>query len=416
MLPENDIARRTAERAARESYGRMVAILAARTRDLSAAEDALSEAFRIALDTWPQRGVPDRPEAWLLTTARRRLAHGFRHARVVQNAASTVDIMSDESLARITAKDTSDMPDERLKLMFICAHPAIDESIQAPLMLQTVLGLAAARIARCFLIPAATLGQRLVRAKIKIRDAGIRFAAPEPDELADRLDAVLTAIYAAYSTGWDDMAGDSPSHAGLADEAIWLARVVTGLLPSEPEAKGLLALMLYCEARRPARRCPNGVFVPLDQQDSRRWSRAMIIEAEACLTDAARHGIMGRFQLEAAIQSVHVQRPVTGKTNWAALVQLYDALVKLAPTMGALVARAAVVAEAGAPSMAREQLMALPTEALEYQPYWASLGRVMRLLGQKADAERAFARAAALSTDPAVRAFMLAQAKDGAMD
>lgn len=394
---------RAAERAARESYGRLVALLAARSRDVAAAEDALAEGFRQALETWPVRGIPERPEAWLLTAARRVLGHRARHAQVRSAAATALALLAEEA-----QEDPPATPDHRLNLLFVCAHPAIDPAIQAPLMLQTVLGLDAARIAASFLIPPAAMSQRLVRAKGKIRDAGIAFALPEPADLPPRLDGVLRAIYAAYGTGWDEAFAADSRHVGLAEEAVWLARLVVALQPDAAEAKGLLALMLHCEARRPARRSPAGAFVPLDRQDTALWSRPMMAEAEALLRDAARAATPGRLQLEAAIQSVHAQRAGTGRTDWPAIVALYGLLAQLSPTVGVQVARAAAQAEAGDPAAALALLDALA--ATSYQPWWACRARALARLGRAEDASAAFRHAAGFSTDPAVRAWLLAQA------
>ncbi len=398
-----ETARRAAEQAARQSYGKLVAILGARGRDVAAAEDALAEAFRIALQTWPERGVPDRPEAWLLVTARRALGHAARHARVVDAGQATLELLQPDPAA-------PDFPDERLALLFICAHPAIDEAIQAPLMLQTVLGLDAERIAACFLTSPAAMGQRLVRAKAKIRDAGIAFAVPDTDALPARLDAVLSAIYAAYGTGWEDVHDAEPRRKGLAEEAIWLARVAAGLLPASAEARGLLALMLHCEARRPARRDAAGRFVPLDAQDPAAWRPEMIAEAEDILAAAGRMGAPGRFQIEAAIQSVHAARARTGTTNWPVLVALYDYLAELTPTIGVMVARAAVTAAAGDAAGALRLLDEIDPRGRGYQPWWAARGRALTLLGRGLEAAEAFATAAGLTEDEAVRAYLLAQA------
>ena len=297
-------ARRAVEQAARDSHGRLVAFLAARSHDVAAAEDALADAFEAALETWPLHGVPQKPEAWLLTVARRRLIDNARHVRVHTDAAPTL------RAGREAQELATGMvfPDERLKLMFICAHPAIATAARTPLMLQTVLGLDAARIASAFLARPTAMGQRLARAKAKIRDARIRFELPEAQELPPRLDSVLEAIYAAYGSGWDDVAGADPRRKGLAVEAIDLGRLLLRLMPAEPEAQGLLALMLYCEARRGARRSAAGGYVPLSEQDVRLWSKPMIEEADGLLVAAGRVGRIGRFQLEAAIQSAHARR------------------------------------------------------------------------------------------------------------
>lgn len=398
-------ARRTAERAARESYGRLVAILSARTRDLAATEDALADAFSQALRTWPVSGVPARPEAWLLTAARRVLGHGARHTRVREAAATALAMMAEEA----ATAEAGAARDLRLNLLFVCAHPAIDPAIQAPLMLQTVLGLDAARIAACFLVAPAAMGQRLVRAKVKIRDAAIGFTLPEARDLPGRLDAVLRAIYAAYGTGWDDAFATDARHHALSDEAIWLARLIVALLPAAPEAKGLLALMLHCEARRAARRDASGRFVPLARQDTAHWTPSMTVEAESLLRDAAQAGAPGRFQIEAAIQSAHAQRAFTGVIPWSAIVALYTLLERLAPSIGVRVAHAAALAEAGDPIRALVLLDEIGPAAGSYQPWWATRARALHRAGQDAAARLAYESAARLSDDAAVRGYLRAQ-------
>jgi RNA polymerase sigma-70 factor, ECF subfamily len=397
-------AHRAAERVARAFYGRLVALLAARTRDIAAAEDALAEAFVAALRTWPERGVPDNPEAWLLTAARRSFEHGVRHAAVREAAAGALRLAQEEMEARVPAS----LPDERLKLLFVCAHPAIDGAARTPLMLQTVLGLDAARIGAAFLIAPATMSQRLVRAKAKIKEAGLRFAEPDPHALRDRLDAVLSAIYAAYGTAWDDAPG-AEGDGGLAEEAIYLSRLLVELLPGEPEPRGLLSLILHCEARAAARRTADGAFVPLAEQDAGLWSRSLIVEAEALLTEASRFGRFGRFQTEAAIQSVHAQRAVTGRTEVRALVMLYDVLVRQAPSIGALVARAITYGNAFGPEAGLTELDTIATERVaSYQPYWAARAHLLQMLG-RSDAAGTYERAIGLTSDPAVRSYLSAR-------
>ena len=322
---------RAAEEAAREGYGRLVAYLSARSRDVAAAEDALGEAFRAALETWPRDGVPDRPEAWLLAVARRQLIDDARHDRVKADAAPSLKLAAERKQFEAVPIDDEAIPDVRLKLMFVCAHPAIDAASRTPLILQTVLGLDAARIASAFLVAPAAMGQRLVRAKAKIRDAGIPFEVPRPADLPARLGPVLDAVYAAFGTGWEDADGVDPRRRGLAAEAIWLARILAKLIPDEAEALGLLALLLHCEARREARRSTSGSYVPLDEQDTALWSRPMIAEAERSLASAAALRSIGRYQLEAAIQSVHAQRAITGRTSWGAVALLYGELVRPLP-------------------------------------------------------------------------------------
>jgi RNA polymerase sigma-70 factor (ECF subfamily) len=398
--PSHANAHEAAEGVARSSYGRLVAFLAARSGDVAGAEDALAEAFARALETWPSHGVPDRPEAWLVTVARRQLIQQARRADVRARAEPTLRVLA-AGADRLASGVP--FPDDRLKLLFTCAHPAIDSRMHAPLMLQTVLGLDAERIAAAFLVSPSAMGQRLVRVKTKIRDAGIPFAVPRPSELPDRLDAVLEAIYAAYGTGWDDIAGFDPRNRGLTDESVRLAQVVVDLLPDEPEARGLLALMLHCEARRDARRSETGAFVSLAEQDPARWDPALVRDAEEHLSIAAEHGQLGRFQLEASVQSVHALRVVTGSTDWSTIAKLYDGLVTVAPTVGAFVARAAAYLEAVGPAEAVAQLDELPADAVrDYQPFWVVRAEALRREGDPT-AEQAYDRAIGLTREPALR-------------
>ena len=391
-----------AEEVARSSYGRLLAMLASRSGDIAAAEDALADAFAAALVQWPRDGVPANPIGWLLTVARRSIGHAFGRRRTAEAAVDSVRLLDNE---RVEAAG-SPFGDDRLSLLFVCAHPAIEVEAQAPLMLQTVLGLDAAHIAACFLVPSATMGQRLVRAKRRIRDAGIGFAIPEPGELGPRVGAVLSAMYAAYGTAWEDVNGAEGRLAGLATEAIWLARLLRRLLPQDPEVMGLLSLMLHCESRRDARRDGEGGFVPLLGQDMARWSGSMILEAEALLRSAAGHASPGRFQTEAAIQSLHAHQRITGERFSEPLARLYDVLAGFAPTTGVLVARAVAYADNGDPPAAMRQLDAIG-RAGAYQPWWAARARVCWLAGDEAEASSAAKMAAGLSADPGVRRFLL---------
>ncbi|MHB2167076.1 RNA polymerase sigma factor [Alsobacter sp. R-9] len=399
--------RRAAERAARTSYGRLLAFLSARTRDVAAAEDALAEAFRAALETWPIRGVPDKPEAWLLTAARRTLIDAARRAATRSHATEALlDALAEAEEERMAAA-SRDIPDTRLALLFVCAHPQIDPGARTPLMLQTVFGLDAARIAGAFLTSPATMGQRLVRAKARIRDAGLRFEVPGPEAWGERLAAVLEAVYAAYGTGWDDVSGSDPRRAGLAGEAIDLARLLVDLLPGEPEALGLLALVLHCEARRDARRDAAGGFVALAEQDTALWSQPLQREAEEALRRAAALGRPGRFQTEAAIQSVHAMRARAGTTDWPMVAMLHDALLVFALGIGARVSHAAAHAEASGPVAGLRLLDALPQDAVRsYQPYWALRAHLLARSGAVEEARAAFGLAIGLSEDPAVRDFL----------
>jgi predicted RNA polymerase sigma factor len=396
---------RTIERVARESYGRLVAYLSANTRDLAAAEDALSDALVAAITSWPRDGVPQNPEAWLMTAARHSIIDAVRHQHVVLAGEPTLQLLKENSME--TTYSTG-FPDERLKLLFVCAHPAIDPNMHTPLMLQTVLGLDAVRIAAAFLVSPKTMGQRLVRAKTKIRDGGIRFEIPDQRDLPQRLDAVLDAIYAAFGIGWDDMAGADQGGRGLAEEAIWLARVLVQLMPGEAEVLGLLALMLHCEARRAARRGPDGRYIPLSEQDPNLWSRPFIDEAEHHLLEASKYRRRGRFQLEAAIQSVHAERGRTGRVEWTAIVGFYEQLNRIWPTVGRRTGYAAALAEANEAERGLAALDAIDQDAVSaYQPYWAVRAHLLKLLGKGPEARRAYDRAIGLAEDPAVREFLL---------
>jgi RNA polymerase sigma-70 factor (ECF subfamily) len=399
-------ARRTVERVARESYGRLVAYLSWHTHDLASAEDALSNALVSALTHWPQDGVPQNPEAWLLTAARRSLIDVIRHERVVLASEPTTQLLKESSTE--AAALSTEFPDERLKLLFVCAHPAIDPAMHTPLMLQTVLGLDAARIGQAFLIAPKTMGQRLFRAKTKIRSGGIPFEIPQERDLSERLEAVLEAIYAAFGIAWDDMAGGDQRRRNLVEEGIWLARVLLQLMPSEGEVQGLLALMLHCEARRPARRGPDGRYIPLSEQDPNLWSLPVMEEAERHLAEAFQRGRIGRFQLEAAIQSVHAERARSGRTDWSAIVLFYEQLIRLSPALGTRAGYAAAAAEANGPEAGLAVLESIDPDAVShYQPYWAVRAHVLEKLGKTAEASDAYDRAIGLSEDPAVREFLL---------
>jgi predicted RNA polymerase sigma factor len=396
---------RTIERVARESYGRLVAYLSVHTHDLASAEDAFSEALVAALKAWPRDGPPQNPEAWLLTAARHSLIDVIRHQRVVLASEPTLVLLKENSPE---AALSTEFPDERLKLLFVCAHPAIDPAVHTPLMLQTVLGLDAARIAHAFLVPPKTMGQRLFRAKTKIRDGGIQFEIPQERDLPERLEAVLEAIYAAFGIGWDDMFGIDQRGRDLAQEAIWLARVLLQIMPSEADVQGLLALMLHCEARRSARRAFDGRYVPLSEQDPKQWSLPLIEEAERHLAEAFKRGRSGRFQLEAAIQSVHAERVHTGRTDWAAIVLFYEQLIHISPALGTRVGYAAAVAEAEGPEAGLAVLDPIAPDAVShYQPYWAVRAHLLQGLGKTHEASDAYDRAVGLAEDPAVREFLL---------
>ena len=395
---------KAAERVARESYGRLLAFLAARTRDVAGAEDALADAFAAALRTWPDRGVPDNPDAWLLTAARHRQTDAARRGQTQAMGEEHLQLMAEE--IEQASRTPDEIPDRRLALMFACAHPAIEAGMRAPLILQTILGLTAEAIAAAFLVPAGAMGQRLVRAKARIRQAGIPFRVPDRDELPERLDGVLEAIYAAYAKAWAEIGEEGTSP--LADEAIWLGRLVVSLLPREPEAKGMLALMLYTEARRAARRDPAGTYVPLDEQDVALWNASQLQTAEALLHEANAAGPSGRYQMEAAIQSAHMARCVSGRDTRRAILALYDHLLALTGSPVAALNRSVALAAVDGPAAALEQIHTLASDKrmLRYQPYWAVRGHLLAQAGRQTEAHEALTLARGLSTDGAVRRYL----------
>ncbi|MFD1942883.1 RNA polymerase sigma factor [Paradevosia shaoguanensis] len=404
-MPETSDA--VAEAVARRSYGKLVAILAARTRDVVGAEDALSEAFAAALADWPRHGVPDNPEAWLLAIARRKRIDASRHDKVTTAASDHLRLIAEE--LQDMSSETRPIPDQRLALMFACAHPAIEPGIRSPLILQTILGFNAQAIGSAFLVAPATMGARLSRAKAKIKAAGIPLRVPDRSELPDRLSPVLEAVYGAYAGGWNDPAGADASLRNLAGEAIWLGRLIAELLPQEPEALGLLALMLYSHARQAARRDQHGEFVPLADQDIALWGHPMITEAETLLLRASKLGGFGRYQLEAAIQSAHIDGRRSGLTDWPAIVQLYDGLCAITNSPVALINRAIAVAETQGPAAGLAALPTADNRLAEYQPYWAARAELLVRLGDISAADAAYTRAIGLEADPAVRRFLQKQ-------
>jgi predicted RNA polymerase sigma factor len=398
VRPDDTAAR--AEQVARAAYGHLLAVLAAPTGDIPTAEDALSDAFVQALTSWPVRGVPDNPEGWLFAVARNRLRDLYS-----SSARRTSVPWLDLEPAVFDELELEAIPDKRLELLFVCAHPAIEAGIRTPLMLQTVLGFEAAQIATAFAVPAPAMAQRLVRAKRRIRDARIPFTVPTRQDMPARLPAVLEAIYGAYAIDWVLVSGEAVRDS-LSGEALYLASTLAALLGDEPEAFGLAALIALSLSRAGAR-VVDGVPVPLDEQDTARWDTGLIAQGEAWLRRAHSFGRIGRFQLEAAIQSVHSARAVSGSTDWGSLRKLYEALVRLAPTLGARVSRAAAIAHLDGAAAGLAALDEITDPAVErFQPAWATRAHLLAKAGRSREAADAFEKAIALTTDPATRGYL----------
>lgn len=401
------------ERTARESYGRLVAWLAAQSGDLQRAEDALSDALQAALVTWPERGVPDNPEAWLLTAARRRTIDRVRRAKTRHQAVDTLRRQAEE---RASSPFAASFPDRRLELLFVCAHPDVPEAIRTPLMLQVVLGWTAERIGSAWLVAPTTMGQRLSRAKRRLKEARVPFELPPPTAMAERLTYVLDAVYAATAAGFAQH-GDEEL-AGLGDEALWLCQLLVQRLPREPEVLGLYALVLFTGARRRAQRV-HGAYVPLDEQDPAQWHIDAIEEAERALRRASHivassvpPEVPGPYQLEAAIQSVHCDRRHGGPADAALLLRLYRVLVEHHPTIGAYIGYSAACDRAERPADGLAVLDQLePQRVRGHAPYWAVRGQLLRSVGDVDGAREALRRAAGLTADPAQRDWLLARAR-----
>lgn len=396
-------AARLAGVAARDSYGRLLTLLAASTSDLAAAQDALADAFERALRTWPSRGVPDKPDAWLLTVARNRLRDEWKSAR----AQRTVPLeAAQDALAHVDDIDVDSVPDRRLELMLVCAHPAIEPALRTPLMLNTVLGFTAGQVGRAFSVPPSAMATRLTRAKKRIKAAGIPFRIPDRGDLPVRMTSVMEAVYGAYVIDW----ATGPAARSLPPGALHLAEVLAALAPADPEARGLAALVELSAARAPARADAGGRFVPLADQDPSLWDRQLISRAHEHLRAAHARGQLGRFQLEAAIQAVHCARGRDGTTDWPALLSLHRALHAMAPSLGGGVALAAATAETDGPAAGLAALDALLAEAGPrarlFQPARATRAHLLDRLGRKEEAVAAYESAISLTHDTAERQYL----------
>ena len=399
---------REIQRIMRDDRGRLLSALIRSLGDFDLAEEALSDATERALIHWGRSGLPHRPDAWLLQVARRAAIDRLRKAR--RHAARTPDLtllMEEDEASR--AMDAPEIPDDRLRLIFTCCHPALEEKTRIALTLRTVGGLTTREIARAFLDTEPAMGQRLSRAKAKIAASGIPYAVPERTDWDARLNPVLTVIYLIFNEGWTAGPGDAPIREALCDEAIWLARLMTRLAPDEPEIEGLLALMLLAHARRRARFDRSGAFLPLDAQDRSLWDAALIAEGLSVLDTAVARRLPGPFQIQAAINALHVQAETADATDWPQILLLYDRLTALAPSPVVRLNRIVALAETGALARARRDLEPLGDQLDTYQPYHAARAELARRAGDIATARTAYDRAIALASGPADRAWLTAR-------